>query len=373
MADADRGSPAGLTARLAAEGYRYEFFQAVALLEHLAARQADEKYRHQSGAYTEGVAGRTTENPFRPDRLGEGADPAREAMSLASPAALRFAPSDIVGISGLEGEGRVRVETRVLGLAGGGGPLPDWVTELMALRAPRGDRAMRDFLDLFNHRLLSLLYRVRDKARVGFGYRPPETTPAARYLLSLIGMGTGGLAERMAVPDRLLLSYAGLLAGTTRSVGALERLLSHALAVPVKVSPLTGRWLHLPEQELTRLGRGGAHNRLGGGAMLGGRVWDVESCFTLVVGPLGWAQVQDFLPGAARHAPLAGLTRFFVGDAQDFVIRLQARRAEIPPLRLSARTGARLGWTSILKARTETTSDGVIRFRPRLQTGKGQP
>jgi type VI secretion system protein ImpH len=340
MADADRGQALGLTARLEERGYDYEFFQAVALLEMLAARQ---------GAVP----------------LGEGSDPHREGVSLASPPSLKFAPSDITRISGVT-KGRARVETRVLGLAGQGGPLPDWVTEVMSLRVSRRDTAMRDFLDIFNHRLLSLFYRVRDKARLGFGYRRPDQSPAARYLYAFIGLGTGRLQGRMGVPDRMLLNYAGLLAGRTRSVGALERLLTHALAVPVKVEPLTGRWLTVDAGERTRLGRSGAHNKLGQGAMVGSRVWDVESCFTLRVGAMGWADLASFLPGGGRHAPLVALTRFFIGDSMDFRLHLKVKKAEIPAMRLSSREGARLGWTSILRAADETGATGDIRVRPRL-------
>jgi len=341
MADADRGQALGLTARLEERGYEYEFFQAVALLEMLAARE---------GAVP----------------LGEGSDPHREGLSLASPPSLRFAPSDVTRITGLA-KGRARVETRVLGLGGQGGPLPDWVTEVMGLRVSRRDTAMRDFLDIFNHRLLSLLYRVRDKARLGFGYRRPDKSPAARYLYAFMGLGTARLQDRMGkLPDRILLNYAGLLAGRTRSVGALERLLSHALAVPVKVQPLTGRWLTVDPAERTRLGRSGAHNKLGQGAMVGSRVWDVESCFTLQVGVMGWADLASFLPKGSRHIPLVALTRFFIGDSMDFRLHLKVKKAEIPAMRLSSREGARLGWTSILRAADETGATGDIRVRPSL-------
>lgn len=340
MADADRGQALGLTARLEERGYEYEFFQAVALLEMLAARE---------GAVP----------------LGEGADPRQEGLRLASLPSLKFAPSDVTRISGLK-DRSPRVETRVMGLAGQGGALPDWVTEVMSLRVSRRDTAMRDFFDLFNHRLLSLFYRVRDKARVGFGYRRPDQSPAARYLYALMGLGSGRLQGRMGVPDRMLLNYAGLLAGRTRSVSALERLLSHALLVPVKVAPLTGRWLTVDPGERTRIGRLGAHNALGSGAMVGSRVWDVESCFTLRVGAMGWNDLASFLPGGARHKPLVALTRFFIGDSMDFTLHLKVKKAEIPPMQLSSRTGARLGWTSILRATKETGATGDIRVRPRL-------
>jgi type VI secretion system protein ImpH len=340
MAGTDRGEGARLGKRLAERGYEFEFFQALALLEKFGLAR-----------------GRVP--------LGVGSEPEAEAVKLSSPISLKFPATDIARIDGADVDARPTVHANVMTLAGHGGPLPDWVTELMSLRLSRRDRGPRDFLDIFNHRFLSLLYRVRARARVAFGFLRPDRSPAARYLYSLMGLGTPRLLARMGINDRVLLYYAGLMAGRARSIGALEQLLARCLDAPIRVAPLHGRWLDLHKDDWTLLGRGGRNNSLGT-AIVGRRVWDVESCFLLEVGPLPFADHLTFLPGGTRHAPFVALTRFFVGETLDFVVKLTIKRSEIPKLKLSARSGARLGWTSFLRTREITASKGAVTIRPRL-------
>jgi predicted component of type VI protein secretion system len=176
----------------------------------------------------------------------------------------------------------------------------------------------------------------------------------------------------MGVADRALLRYAGLMAGRTRSGAALERLLSDHLRLPVRIRPLTGRWLEIDPAERTRLGRTGANARLGAGATVGSRVWDVESCFTLEFGPLAYADHLSLLPGGGRHAPAAALTRLFAGETLEFRLELRIRAAEVPRLKVSAREGARLGWTAFLRTSDAAAAPGVVRIAPR-HTGPARP
>ena len=78
----------------------------------------------------------------------------------------------------------------IMSLAGVLVPLPAWVSERDIERSTRGDGALADFLDLFNHRLLSLLYRAQKKYRPALDSRPPDRGRVANVLYSLIGLGT---------------------------------------------------------------------------------------------------------------------------------------------------------------------------------------
>ena len=57
-----------------------------------------------------------------------------------------------------------------MGLAGTGGILPSHYTQLLIDRVREKDFGLRDFLDLFNHRLIAQFYRAWEKCHFYVGY-----------------------------------------------------------------------------------------------------------------------------------------------------------------------------------------------------------
>jgi type VI secretion system protein ImpH len=197
--------------------------------------------------------------------------------------------------------------------------------------------------------LISLLYRVRKKMRLGFDFQSPDKNAFHTYFFSLMGQGTGSLKGRLQVPDRSLLFYTGLLSTQPRSMIGLEYLLKDFFQVPVRGVQFRGRWYNLEDSQTTRIGRFGKNRRLGQDIVLGTRVWDQERMFHLAVGPLTLRQFEDFLPLNPGFKHLTEIVRFYTGDEFDFKINLLLKAPEVPASRLSSRRGPRLGWTSWLR------------------------
>ena len=316
-----------------AEGYRFDFFQAVHLLERLMPRAA--RVGETSGVRPEPVR-------FRSSLMA--AFPASEIDQIALGARPGAPPEMVVNF---------------MGLAGGFGPLPPPLSEHVLARTRRGDTAARDFLDIFNHRLLSLLYRARAKHRPGLTRGTPADSNFALYLFALIGMALPELRGRMAFPDRALLHYAGLLAQRPRSLHGLERLLADYFGVPVKGTALQGRWLAIDENERTRLGVAGRNSRLGQGAVLGCRAWDQQAGIRLALGPLPYARFCDLLPDGNAHRRLMALVGFYTESPLEPEFRLLLRPEEVPGTRLGRANGAKLGWTSFLTTRRPSAPAAV--------------
>ncbi|NOT07643.1 MAG: type VI secretion system baseplate subunit TssG [Gemmatimonadales bacterium] len=320
MAADDRSTDRSVADVLTDEGVGFEFHQAVRLLEL---------------ADSAGVP------------PGEGIDPSAELVRFIGSPALGFPASEIVEVTTSAGA-PARLTVAFLGLAGAEGPLPPPYTEMVIADQARGDGALAAFLDIFNHRLISFAYRVRKEQLPTLSGTRSHETSYAKYLGSLIGLGTPALRENAPL-YRLLLSFAGLLALPTRSMMGLERLLSTSLGVPVSGRQLEGRWLELSGDQTTRIGAAGRNHRLGREAMLGARVWDQMGGIELIIGPLDWADFLDFLPGTDSYALLGALTRFYAGADLDIHVRLLHHVADAPGTCLTSTRPPRLGWTSTLQ------------------------
>ena len=356
--------------RLFAEAWRFDFFQAVRLLSHPA------RTREQASV------GQTTSGQANLGQsVGRDAAPDTEAVRFKTWTSKAFPAGDIHKLTQAEADperGRrtappPEMSVTFMGLIGAHGALPDHYTTLLIERVRQRDFAFRDFLDLFHHRTLSLFYRAWEKYRFPFnierlGVDPPEEDLFTQCLAAFVGIGTSKLRDRSDHDDQVYLHYAGLFAQQPRSTVALERLLAEYFELPVRVAQYQGQWLRLAREDRSRLGGtenpGGQFNRLGVNSVLGERIWDVQSKFRLLVGPLDRRQFESLLPSGGRLRQLMQLTRSYAGMEFDFDVQLILQPAEVPPCRLRAKgtEGGRLGWNTWLAARDygETVHDAVF-------------
>jgi type VI secretion system protein ImpH len=307
------------------EGSRFEFFQAVKLLEII----------HKDRF------------PVGDDR----SEPINDVVWFQGKTSLSFPLGDIDGVDEPQGKKPARMRVNFMSLTGALGPLPQAYTELVLQRIRAKDTTLRDFLDIFNNRLISLAYRVRKKFRPGFEFSPPDESQFSQYLFSLMGLGTPGLKERMEVKDRALLFYAGLLALQPRSMVGLKVILEDYFGVKVKGDSFSGRWLYLEEDQLTKIGKFGENNVLSDSALLGRRVWDQQSKFELMFESLTLKQFSSFLPLGRSFISLRELISFYTRNELDFDMTLKLKKAEVPALRIGTQLGSLLGWTSFIKTK----------------------
>ena len=323
---------------LYSEGHRFDFYQAVKLLELLFPE---------------------LEVP------GVGSDPSREAVRFRSTVDLAFAATDLDSVEPPTADGApASMAVNFMGLAGGQGPLPSSFTELIRERAwrkdSRGERdtAFRDFLDIFNHRLVALLYRARKKYRPALTTSGPDESRISRPFFALLGLGTAGVRGRLGVDERALLGYSGLLARQARTMVGLEGMLEDYFDVAVDLRPFRARRFDIAEDQITRLGRSGQNQRLGLETVLGSRVWDQEAAYELHLGPISLERFLDFLPTGTAFVPLVSLARFYTGHELDASVRLTLSAAEVPQLWLGG--PARLGWTSWLETLPFVEDDSQV-------------
>lgn len=279
-------------------------------------------------------------------RLGEALRPVDEPLRVAQPAELSFAAAALQAIE--PGAHGPRLQQRIFGLLGPNGALPLHLTELVRERQHHhADPTLQRFLDLFTHRFALLFYRAWAQAQPTVSLDRRDDGGFTRRIASLIGLGSATLAGRDALGDAPKLHFAGRLARPVRDAEGLEAWCRSTFGVPLRVQPWTGHWMPLGDDERSRLSlRLG--QPVGGGAVLGATVWDVQHKFRIVIGPLPLARFRAFLPDGDDLARLQALVRQWVGLEFAWDVRLVLARTEVPAARLGGAPAdaTRLGRTA---------------------------
>ena len=313
-----------LLRQLTDEPHKFGFFQAVRLLENA-----------HPGLPRIGTSLRLRDDPIR----------------FAQSPSLSFAPSALARFKAGEGDAPPTLHQRFFGLFGANGPLPLHLTEYARERARRmpSDRALVRFLDMFHHRLLSLLYRAWAEASPAVSLDRPDDDPFSRWVGSVAGYGQATLQGRDSVPDGARLAAAGILGRVVHGAEGLERILNDFFRVPVRVHQWQPHWMRLPEDALSRIGLRSAPVALGQSAVIGAKVWDCQTRFRVEIGPLTLEQYKRFLPGGESMRRLRDWVLNYIGYELSCEMHLVLKKEEVPAVRLGA-AGA-LGWTSWLGAR----------------------
>ena len=286
-------------------------------------------------------------------RVGHRGPAAEESVRLRPSSSMAFQSADVTRIERREGEGPPhQVTATLMGLYGASSPLPAFYSEdILAYEtqnAPEAD-PVRLLLDLFNHRLLSLLYRSWAKYRWAFNFEAGAVDPISRQMLSLLGVAGEALRSAVGVSPTRLLRYAGFITQRPKSATALAGVLSDYFeGQPVSVEQCVPRWMVIPQAQRNRLGR--ANSTLGLDLSLGESILDRSGKFRIHLGPFeDQASLEEFLPETDSYRELGALVRLLVPDPLEYEVQISVRGSAVPECRISCDTGAaRLGRVSWL-------------------------
>ncbi len=295
--------------------------------------------------------------------VGGFGDPGEEVVRFSVNPVISFPASEIQTLDLDEG-GASKMRVNFMGLVGPLGVLPYYYTLLVAERLRERDTTLLAFLDMFQHRMISLFYQAWKKHRFEVAFESRGRDRITPHLLDAMGLGTKATQARQAVPDEALLFYTGLLAPHQRSAVALEQLVGDYFAVPVRVEQFIGGWYSLTEPSQCRLDRGRDPSiQLGRGAVVGDEIWDPHARVRVRLGPLPRRRYEEFLPGGRGHAAMRALSRFYGNDQYDFELQLVLARDEVPGFVLGADDPALpLGWLSWIRTApfTRNPDDTVL-------------
>lgn len=296
-----------LEAQLAAEPYKFDFYQLLRSVERLR-----------------------SDLP----RLGRARLPEHEPIRLGQEPSLTFAASPISGFEKKDPKKPGRLKVRFFGAFGPNGPLPLHLTEYARERQRNShDRTFGAFLDIFHHRLLELFYRAWADGRPCVQRDRPSEDRFRWYVGALAGIGDPALRDRDLISDTAKLHLAGLFAAQSRSADHVSRVLASYFSVPCEVESFIGHWFELPEQYQCRLGESPDSGCLGTTLVLGDRTWNCQHRFRIVFGPVGHEDYERLLEDE-RIERLKHLVRNLLGQEFEWDVKIILKKEEVPAVRL---------------------------------------
>jgi type VI secretion system protein ImpH len=291
-------------------------------------------------------------------RLGESRKAADDAIRLAQPPYLIFAPSEVESFDQEEGR-RPVLQQYTFGMFGPNGALPLHLTEFARERERQlEDPTVKDFINTLQHRMASLFHRAWANSDPATNFDRPEQDRFRTYLGALIGIAGEPARARDDVVDYAKLQRCGRFAPQCRSAEGLEAILADYFELPLQIKQFVGAWLDVPPDSFCRLGGNPEYARLGGGATLGSSSWQCQHKFEIVIGPLSLDSFVDFLPGSRGLRELRALTQLYTNDEWAWQVRLLLIDVAVPGMTLGQ--AGRLGWTTWLGTKRVQADEVVL-------------
>ncbi len=328
---------------MAQEPYQFDFAQLIRLL-----------YLYQNG-----------EVELHDKLVGYENAPENEIVRFKSATGLRHSSSDICKIEDI-GDGRYSVTVSFLGLVGASGVMPHHYSQMVLDRIKANDLAMRNFFDLFHHRIISNFFRASVKYRLPFQHelfsrfkptqngsvakRTIEKDAITRSISCTVGLGEISLQNRMGIDDRNLLFYSGNFSNSRPTLSGLTRMLQEFTQMNVEIRQFQFEWLYLESGDQTNLSN--PRKRLGQNVVIGNRVGSIQNRFRIRLGPVHWQQFLELLPSRKRLQEFTQFTRAYIGLGLDFDFQLVLKGSEVPCMQLGNEECGLLGWNTWMVSST---------------------
>lgn len=328
MASTRRRKSLNLIDQLQSEPHRFDFFQAVRLLEQ-AASDADQ------------------EDHFSTGNIGGLSRPDQESVHFSADPGLSFHGHDVLKVSQKriysrdtdEGSNlQWQMNVAMMGLTGSQGVLPYAYSEMLLGELRKKNQSLKDFFDLFNHRAISMFYEAWHKYQMVPEYERARRNGAkssdlfTEAFLSIAGIGLSELRFRTAIPDESMARYAGHFGRPICSAESLRGAIEGMFGFDVTIDQFRGEWYELPEDVRCRLPDEdvplGINNQLGVNTVIGTSCYQIQNKFGVVITPNSKEEFSALTPGSKTLEELKSFIKMSVGTEQDFEIEVRISGAD---------------------------------------------
>lgn len=332
MDTTQRSSTASVIKRLFTQPYEFSFLQAVRLFQKLSPNGIN---------------------------IGNTLTPAEDPVSFSSRYTYSLPSSDIYRVHVVDN--KPQIEVNFWNIAGPHGSLPAPLSEKVSERIREGDFALKEFLDIFNHRLLSVYYCIAQKYSFVLSPTTSVQTTQGQMMCALAGVDPAreGYASTHTAA---LAQYSSIMWQRPRSAAGLEQILSDYFQVPISIEQFVGSWVDINRRQRTFMGvKRGRNHKLGRTTFLGKRFWQSSHHFVVNVGPLTRDQFYLFVPTGSAYAEICDMIKFYAPLELTFQLKMSLKAGEeLVALGFDAPSADnRLGWTAVLKNTPEEYSVNI--------------
>ncbi len=246
----------------------------------------------------------------------------------------------------------IQMTPAFMGLLSANGTLPPHYTEWVATyEHAEQDESVRACFDLFSDRAVGLFFKAWAKYRPEHAIDVLGEDPFRPLVLSLGAHHAGTPPAEIGRFDPhadVMAFYVGLLRQRPMSAAALGCILPDYFGVPIAIEQFVGGWDEIAASRQCKMG--GENATLGHSGALGVRAWRHDLGVTLHIGPLGKADFECFLPGAAGARALEAMLALVGIPGLRYMAHVMLRPEDVEPLDLAggAKPGKRIGWDARL-------------------------
>lgn len=243
----------------------------------------------------------------------------------------------------------------LLNLTGPNGILPSHYSEAIAKTLRDKNTVLKDFIDIFNHRANSLMYRSWAKYRLDTDKAYQANVEQYQSAVDLMLSALSG--EPYPDAEQSNFYFGGLTYAQTVSAQKLEHMIQSISNLPVRINQFKGKWIELAEEQLSRMSsfnKGESFNQLGVNTMLGRRCWDLNSGFEVEIEIKDAESFERLTPNGDLYKSLKRMIKKKVGSAYDFNFKLKVKEAHCKRVRLRKGGGAtKLGASAWMGSNTD--------------------
>lgn len=306
-----------------------------------------------------------SEAPDKP-RLGRATRLKDEPVRLSQKPIMGFRDNSLEQMVQHNGPQPYRLYCNFFGMFGSGGPLPLHLTEYALQRAEHdNDPTIKEFVDIFNHRMLSLFYLAMVEADPVINMDRREDNRYSEFVAAICGVLPEAASTRDSLADVTRYQYAAWLGSRTRSPQGLSNIISQSFGLDCDIHEFQGGWLPVPEEAQIKLGSRQLNCELGVSTYVGRRVWSIAHKIQVAIGPMSWDDYNRFSPGGPWNQTLRDTIRSYLGDELDWDLQLSLEQGQVQRLKLNKQQ--KLGFNSWLFGSGSLSNVSVSSVKGRRQ------